>query len=92
MMRWIIACSSCSLPPPLAILAVLLVSVRSTAPAPGIDSGLAGRYNPEKDLATQNLATPLVKDTFQVWQRSWAVIRFKVGLSFSSRLPHLFPL
>jgi len=34
-------------------------------------------YNEKKDKRTQNLQTPLRKDSFQVWQRSWAVIRFK---------------
>jgi len=34
-------------------------------------------YNATKNKHTQNLATPLRKDSFQVWQRSWAVIRFK---------------
>jgi len=34
-------------------------------------------YNPETDKATQNLAAPLIKDSFQLWQRSWAVLRFK---------------
>lgn len=34
-------------------------------------------YNPEVDRATQNLETPLLKDSFQLWQRSWAVIRFR---------------
>jgi len=35
------------------------------------------KYNQGKDRSTQNLQTPLRKDSFQVWQRSWAVIRFK---------------
>jgi len=35
------------------------------------------KYNDKKYKDLQNLATPLVKDSFQVWQRSWAVIRFK---------------
>ena len=34
-------------------------------------------YNEKKDRANQNLATPLRKDSFQLWQRSWAVIRFR---------------
>merc|ERR1711937_670601 len=34
-------------------------------------------YDEKTDKATQNLQTPLVKDSFQLWQRSWAVIRFK---------------
>eukprot|EP00316_Scyphosphaera_apsteinii_P023189 CAMPEP_0119316454 /NCGR_PEP_ID=MMETSP1333-20130426/39666_1 /TAXON_ID=418940 /ORGANISM="Scyphosphaera apsteinii, Strain RCC1455" /LENGTH=617 /DNA_ID=CAMNT_0007322101 /DNA_START=101 /DNA_END=1954 /DNA_ORIENTATION=- len=36
-------------------------------------------YDPTSDRATQNLATPLVKDSFQLWQRSWAVIRFEAN-------------
>jgi len=32
-------------------------------------------YNEETDKATQNLAKPLRKDSFQLWQRSWAVLR-----------------
>eukprot|EP00466_Bigelowiella_natans_P018286 jgi/Bigna1/78085/fgenesh1_pg.52_\ len=35
------------------------------------------KYNEEKDKHTRNLRAPLRKDSFQVWQRSWAVIRFK---------------
>jgi len=34
-------------------------------------------YDPATDKATQNLKTPLIKDSFQLWQRSWAVIRFE---------------
>jgi len=34
-------------------------------------------YNPKTDNVTQNLKTPLLKDSFQLWQRSWAVIRFQ---------------
>ena len=34
-------------------------------------------YNNETDRVTENLASPLRKDSFQVWQRSWAVLRFK---------------
>ena len=34
-------------------------------------------YDPETDRATQNLQAPLVKDSFQLWQRSWAVLRFE---------------
>jgi len=34
-------------------------------------------YNATTDKATQNLAAPLMKDAFQIWQRSWAVLRFK---------------
>lgn len=33
-------------------------------------------YNASKDKVTQNLTAPLRKDSFEVWQRSWAVIRF----------------
>jgi len=35
------------------------------------------KYNADKDKRTQNLKNPLRKDSFQVWQRSWAAIRFK---------------
>ena len=34
-------------------------------------------YNPSTDRHTQNLAAPLRKDSFQLWQRSWSVIRFR---------------
>lgn len=34
-------------------------------------------YNKTTDQPKQNLATPLVKDMIQVWQRSWAVIRIQ---------------
>ena len=34
-------------------------------------------YNRTTDRASQNLATPLIKDSFQLWQRSWAVLRFE---------------
>jgi len=34
-------------------------------------------YNETTDRHTQNLETPLIKDSFQLWQRSWAVIRFE---------------
>lgn len=34
-------------------------------------------YNATKDKKSQNLASPLRKDSFQLWQRSWAVLRFK---------------
>lgn len=34
-------------------------------------------YNASTDKETQDLETPLVKDTFQLWQRSWAVLRFR---------------
>ena len=33
-------------------------------------------YNDKKDKGTRNIKNPLVKDMLQVWQRSWAVIRF----------------
>merc|ERR1711871_1508291 len=32
-------------------------------------------YNASKHKATENLKTPLRKDSFQLWQRSWAVLR-----------------
>lgn len=35
------------------------------------------KYNTKKDQPSQNLETPLEMDTLQVWQRSYAVIRFK---------------
>lgn len=35
------------------------------------------KYDEKSDKSRQNLETPLMKDSFQVWQRSWAVIRFK---------------
>ena len=42
------------------------------------DGGYWGcTYNADVDKATQNLETPLIKDSFQLWQRSWAVIRFE---------------
>jgi hypothetical protein len=34
-------------------------------------------YDPETDKGTQNLVNPPLKDTFQIWQRSWAVLRFE---------------
>merc|ERR1712072_1374922 len=34
-------------------------------------------YNATTDKKTQNLKNPLLKDSFQLWQRSWAVIRFQ---------------
>ena len=37
-------------------------------------------YDPETDKATQNLETPLQKDSFQIWQRSWAVLRFEATM------------
>ena len=33
------------------------------------------RYDPAKHRAKQNLTAPLRKDSFQLWQRSWAVLR-----------------
>lgn len=33
-------------------------------------------YNDRKDKGTRNIVNPLIKDMLQVWQRSWAVIRF----------------
>ena len=36
-------------------------------------------YNPETDHVTQDLTAPLLKDSFQLWQRSWAVIRFQAN-------------
>merc|ERR1711937_676409 len=30
---------------------------------------------PERHRASQNLSAPLRKDSFQLWQRSWAVLR-----------------
>jgi len=35
------------------------------------------KYDEKTDRQRQNLVNPLLKDSFQVWQRSWAVIRFK---------------
>merc|ERR1711871_1235814 len=35
------------------------------------------RYDAAKDRSRQNLKTPLRKDSFQIWQRSWAVLRFR---------------
>ena len=37
-------------------------------------------YDPIKDKATRNLNAPLIKDSFQLWQRSWAVIRFEATM------------
>jgi len=37
-------------------------------------------YDPLTDKATRNLAAPLIKDSFQLWQRSWAVIRFEATM------------
>jgi len=34
-------------------------------------------YDEPTDRASQNLAAPLIKDSFQLWQRSWAVLRFE---------------
>ena len=36
-------------------------------------------YDPETDVKTRNLETPLLKDVLQVWQRSWTVIRFEAN-------------
>ena len=45
------------------------------------DGGYWGcTYNADTDASTQNLETPLIKDSFQLWQRSWAVIRFKATM------------
>ena len=35
------------------------------------------KYNNQTDKKSQNLVAPLRKDSFQIWQRSWAVIRFR---------------
>jgi len=35
------------------------------------------KYKASEDKKTQNLVNPLRKDSFQLWQRSWAVLRFK---------------
>jgi len=35
------------------------------------------KYNNVTDRPKQNLAAPLRKDSFQIWQRSWAVLRFR---------------
>ena len=32
-------------------------------------------YNPATDKKTEDLLDPLLKDSFQLWQRSWAVLR-----------------
>lgn len=37
-------------------------------------------YNNETDRGSENLDTPLWKDSFQLWQRSWAVIRFEATM------------
>lgn len=37
-------------------------------------------YNPMTDRQKQNLKAPLIKDSFQLWQRSWAVIRFEATM------------
>jgi laccase len=37
-------------------------------------------YDPLTDKSQQNLETPLIKDSFQLWQRSWAVIRFEATM------------
>eukprot|EP00939_MAST-03C_sp_MAST-3C-sp1_P001867 g1867.t1 len=45
----------------------------------GLDDFYWGcKYNEAKDRSNENLATPLVKDSFQIWQRSWAVLRLDV--------------
>lgn len=36
-------------------------------------------YNASTDMASQDLETPLQKDSFQLWQRSWAVIRLEAN-------------
>jgi hypothetical protein len=36
-------------------------------------------YDPVEDKKTQDLTAPLLKDSFQLWQRSWAVIRFQAN-------------
>lgn len=33
------------------------------------------KYSEKKDRSKQNIKTPLIKDSFQIWQRSWAVLR-----------------
>jgi len=35
------------------------------------------KYNEQKDKKFQNLQKPMYKDTMSLWQRSWAVIRFR---------------
>jgi len=35
------------------------------------------KYNEAKDRKTENILTPLIKDSLQLWQRSWAVLRIK---------------
>ena len=35
------------------------------------------KYNNVTDRPKQNLSAPLRKDSFQIWQRSWAVLRFR---------------
>jgi hypothetical protein len=54
------------------------------------------KYNAAKDRAKQNLETPLRKDSFQVWQRSWAVIRFQANVpgvwQFHCHRVHHIPL
>jgi FtsP/CotA-like multicopper oxidase with cupredoxin domain len=34
-------------------------------------------YDAPSDAPAQNLRAPLLKDSFQLWQRSWAVLRFE---------------
>ena len=43
---------------------------------PGLVNGMywGCAYDEQTDLSTQNLTSPLLKDTFQVWQRSWFVV------------------
>jgi FtsP/CotA-like multicopper oxidase with cupredoxin domain len=36
-------------------------------------------YDPIEDKKTENLEAPLLKDSFQIWQRSWAVLRFQAN-------------
>ena len=36
-------------------------------------------YDPVEDKKTEDLTAPLLKDSFQLWQRSWAVIRFQAN-------------
>lgn len=37
------------------------------------------KYNDKKYKKYQRLENPLLKDSFQIWQRSWAVIRFNAN-------------
>merc|ERR1712078_901700 len=36
-------------------------------------------HGPVEDKKTENLNAPLLKDSFQIWQRSWAVLRFQAN-------------